>query len=54
MQEVPLWVEYLVNNGVAIGMVIYFAIRDWMFTKQLTETLITIKQLLQKSQKEEQ
>lgn len=47
MQEVPLWVEYLVNNGVAIGMVIYFALRDWMFTKQLTETLVTIKKLLE-------
>lgn len=51
MSDLPQWVDYLVNNSVAVGVIIYFAIRDWKFTQQLTETLITIKQLLEKGEK---
>lgn len=46
------WVNLFVNNGVAIGIIVYFAIRDWKFTEKLTETLTTIKQLLEKEKEE--
>lgn len=49
LQEI---VNLFVNNGVAIAIIIYFAFRDWKFMSQLTETLTTIKILIEDFEKE--
>ena len=49
LQEV---VNLFVNNGVAIAVIVYFAFRDWKFMSQLTETLTTIKILIEDFEKE--
>lgn len=46
-------VNLLVNNGVAVAVLIYFCIRDWKFQNTLIETLTTIKQMLEKYKGEE-
>lgn len=43
-------VNLFTNNGVAIAVIAYFAVRDWRFTSQLTETLVTIKLILEKKE----
>lgn len=35
-------VNLFVNNGVAVAMVIYFAIRDWKLNTRIQETLVTL------------
>lgn len=35
-------VDLVVNNGVAIAIVIYFCLRDWKFQDTLVKTLTTI------------
>lgn len=45
-------VNLFVNNGVAIAVIVYFAVRDWRFTSQLTETLTTIKIILEQEREE--
>ena len=49
LQEI---VNLFVNNGVAIAVIGYFAFRDWKFMSQLTETLTTIKILIEDFEKE--
>lgn len=36
--------NYIINNGVAVGVLIYFIFRDWKFMGTLTETLALLKQ----------
>ena len=40
--EVPEIVNLFVNNGVAVAMVVYFAIRDWKLNSRIQETLVTL------------
>ena len=40
--EVPEIVNLFVNNGVAVAMVIYFAVRDWKLNSRIQETLVTL------------
>lgn len=35
--------EIIVNNGTAIGILIYFVVRDWKFTQRLDTTLSTLE-----------
>lgn len=40
--EVNEIVNLFVNNGVAVAMVVYFAIRDWKLNSRIQETLVTL------------
>ena len=40
--EVNEIVNLIVNNGVAVAMVVYFAIRDWKLNSRIQETLVTL------------
>lgn len=40
--EVKDWIELVTNNGVAIAMIVYFAIRDWKFNLTLQSTLTSL------------
>lgn len=40
--EVNEIVNLFVNNGVAVAMIVYFAIRDWKLNSRIQETLITL------------
>lgn len=44
-------VNLLVNNGVAVAILIYFCIRDWKFQNTLIETLTTIKEMLKENER---
>ena len=46
-------VNLFVNNGVAVAVIGYFAVRDWKFMVQLTATLAVIEKFLEKEIKEE-
>lgn len=46
--------NYILNNGVAVGCLIYFIFRDYKFMNTLTETLAQIKQCLKIISKEEE
>lgn len=46
-------VNLFVNNGVAVAVIGYFALRDWKFMGQLTSTLGVIEKFLEKEIKEE-
>lgn len=46
-------VNLFVNNGVAVAVIGYFALRDWKFMGQLTATLAVIEKFLEKEIKEE-
>lgn len=35
--------NYIINNGVAVGVLIYFIFRDYKFMTALTETLALLK-----------
>lgn len=47
-------VNLFVNNGVAVAVIVYFAIRDWKFMGQLTATLAVIEKFLEKEIKREE
>ena len=47
-------VDLCVNNGVAVAIIAYFALRDWKFMGQLTDTLAVIEKFLEKEIKEEE
>lgn len=47
-------VNLLVNNGVAVAIIGYFALRDWRFMGQLTATLAVIEKFLEKEIKTEE
>lgn len=40
--DIKAIVDLVVNNGVAIAIVIYFCLRDWKFQETLVRTLTTI------------
>lgn len=40
-------VNLFVNNGIGVGCVIFFCLRDWAFMKTLNETLASLKDSLQ-------
>ena len=40
--EVNEIVNLFVNNGVAVAMVVYFAVRDWKLNSRIQETLVTL------------
>lgn len=40
--EVNEIVNLFVNNGVAVAMIVYFAIRDWKLNSRIQDTLITL------------
>lgn len=40
--EVNEIINLIVNNGVAVAMVVYFAIRDWKLNIRIQETLVTL------------
>ena len=40
--EISEIVNLFVNNGVAVAMIIYFAIRDWKLNSRIQETLVTL------------
>lgn len=53
-------IQLIINNGVAIGMLIYFVFRDYKFNTQLTTTLAvlltavnSIKELLERGEENE-
>lgn len=46
-------VNIIINNGVAIGMVIYFAWRDVKFMQKLDSTLDTIKDFIERKDEKE-
>lgn len=48
MDNLEMWFDLIVNNGVAVAVIIYFCFRDWKFNNQLVELLTTIKQLVEK------
>ena len=52
--EVEEIVNLFVNNGVAVAVIIYFAIRDWKFMAQLNATLAVIEKFLEKEIKREE
>lgn len=35
--------NYIINNGVAVGVLLYFIFRDYKFMSTLTETLALLK-----------
>lgn len=47
-------VNLFVNNGVAVAVIVYFAIRDWKFMGQLNGTLAVIEKFLEKEIKREE
>ena len=47
-------VNLLVNNGVAVAVIAYFALRDWKFMGQLNATLAVIEKFLEKEIREEE
>lgn len=47
-------VNLFVNNGVAVAVIGYFALRDWKFMGQLTATLAVIEKFLEKEIKEKE
>ena len=47
-------VNLFVNNGVAVAVIVYFALRDWKFMGQLTATLAVIEKFLEKEIKEKE
>ena len=40
--EISEIVNPFLNNGVAVAMIIYFAIRDWKLNSRIQETLVTL------------
>lgn len=40
--EVNEIVNLFVNNGVAVAMIVYFALRDWKLNSRIQETLVTL------------
>lgn len=55
--EIENIIQLIINNGVAIGMLIYFVFRDYKFNNQLTTTLAvlltavnSIKELLERGE----
>lgn len=50
--DVKEWVNMIVNNGTAIGVMVYFALRDWKFMNSLVSTLTAIKEMLKIKEKE--
>lgn len=51
MEEI---VNLCVNNGVAVAIIAYFAVRDWKFMGQLNATLAVIEKFLEKEIKREE
>lgn len=45
-------INAIINNGVAIGVLIYFIYRDNNFTKELTQTLQALKDSIEELQEQ--
>lgn len=44
-------INLIVNNSVAIGVLIYFIVRDWKFTQRLDTTLLTLQKSIDSVEK---
>lgn len=42
--EVETLANFILNNGMAVGVTIYFLIRDWKFNEALLNTMTSLKE----------
>lgn len=44
------WCDILINNGIAVAVVVYFCYMNYKFTATINESLVVMKELLRELQ----